>query len=227
MARAYAPRTCLRAAIEAARAAGVTVIVDPGPACPLENYRGATMIKPNRIETELATGLKISAPKDALVAGQELCRRVDSQIALVTLDRDGMLLVDREGHGEMFPTQARAVYDITRRRRHGVVGRRPVSGCWSDSSASRPAGQRGRRFGDRADRRGRDLARRDSRGTDVRPARPGTQDRHARTNAALAQEHRRRGERIVSPNGCFDLLHVGHVTCLSECATMARCWSSA
>ena len=63
----------LKAAIEAANRAGVPVMVDPSRACPLDHYRGATVIKPNRLETELATGRKIAKPADALAAGRQLC----------------------------------------------------------------------------------------------------------------------------------------------------------
>ena len=46
----------LRAAIEAANRARHSGDRRPEPACPLEHYRGVTLIKPNRVETELATG---------------------------------------------------------------------------------------------------------------------------------------------------------------------------
>src|SRR5690606_32439445 len=46
-------------------------------------------------------------------AGRMLCERLDAKLALLTLDRDGMLLVEHSGYGEFFPTQARSVYDIT------------------------------------------------------------------------------------------------------------------
>ena len=38
--------------------------------------------------------------------------------------------------------------------------------------------------------------------------------------APLAEEYRRRGEKVVFTNGCFDLLHVGHVTYLAEAAAL-------
>ncbi len=38
--------------------------------------------------------------------------------------------------------------------------------------------------------------------------------------ARLAAEHRRRGETVVFTNGCFDLLHVGHVSYLAEAAAL-------
>jgi D-beta-D-heptose 7-phosphate kinase/D-beta-D-heptose 1-phosphate adenosyltransferase len=41
-----------------------------------------------------------------------------------------------------------------------------------------------------------------------------------REAAALAESHRKAGRTVVFTNGCFDLLHVGHVTCLAEAASM-------
>src|SRR5262249_45713719 len=72
-----------------------------------------TMIKPNRRETEQATGLTLRESADALTAGLKLCEQLDAKMALVTLDRDGMLLVEASGYGEFFPTQSRDIYDIT------------------------------------------------------------------------------------------------------------------
>src|SRR5262249_44280380 len=102
----------MKAAIEAANRAGVPTIVDPSRTCPMEHYHGVTVIKPNRIETELATGRKISRGADGLQAGRQLCQDLAAQMALITLDRDGMVLVKPDGTGEVFTTQARAVYDI-------------------------------------------------------------------------------------------------------------------
>ena len=45
--------------------------------------------------------------------------------------------------------------------------------------------------------------------------------------AAELEEHRRLGRRIVFTNGCFDILHRGHVTYLSRARRWATCWSSA
>lgn len=103
----------LRFVIDTARAAGVPVLVDPIRSSDYSRYRGATTVTPNRSEAEMATGVAIASAADAFAAGRKLCRELDLDLAIVTLDRDGMALVYPDGRGEVFPTRPRAVYDIT------------------------------------------------------------------------------------------------------------------
>ncbi len=51
--------------------------------------------------------------QDAITAGVRLCKRARLAMALVTLDRDGMVWVQTDGQGEAFPTCSRQIYDIT------------------------------------------------------------------------------------------------------------------
>jgi D-beta-D-heptose 7-phosphate kinase/D-beta-D-heptose 1-phosphate adenosyltransferase len=210
----------LRAAIDAAHRAGISVLVDPSRSCPLESYHGVSVIKPNRVEAELATGRKIVKPADALAAGGQLCSNLDAGMALITLDRDGMILVKRDGTGEVFPTHARAVYDITGA---GDMVMATIGLCLAGGVAAADAvrlanvaaGLEVERSGVaviyRDEIRGELLLDRNS------PAKKIVTLEHA---AALAAEHRRRGNKVVFTNGCFDLLHVGHVAYLSEAARM-------
>ncbi|HEX3727271.1 MAG TPA: PfkB family carbohydrate kinase, partial [Pirellulales bacterium] len=208
----------LKASIEAARRASVPVMVDPSRTSSLTYYSGVTVIKPNRIEAELATGRKIVATPDALAAGRQLCQDIDAQMALITLDRDGMMLVKLDGTGEIFSTRARAVYDITGA---GDMVMAMVGLCLAAGTDPADAVRLGNvAAGLEVERAGATVIRRDEirgellsgRGTSAQKVI--TRDQAAR----LAEEYRRRGERVVFANGCFDLLHVGHVTHLSEAA---------
>ncbi len=113
----YAKGVCtpelLARVIGAAREQGLPVLVDPARIGDYERYRGATLVKPNRRETELVTGRAIHSPADALEAGRELVRRYDFQAVVVTLDGDGMALVTADGLAEHVPTRPRQVADIT------------------------------------------------------------------------------------------------------------------
>jgi len=62
----------LRVVIDAGRAAGVPVLVDPIRGTDYSRYQGATTMTPNRTEAGLATGIKIAANDDAFRAGQQL-----------------------------------------------------------------------------------------------------------------------------------------------------------
>ena len=68
---------------------------------------------PNRLEAQLATGLTIAEPEDALRVGRKLVETLEMEAVLVTLDRDGMALVRADGRAELLPTRPRQVYDIT------------------------------------------------------------------------------------------------------------------
>jgi len=210
----------LRATIDAARRLGVPVIVDPARECPLAHYRGVTMIKPNRLETELATGRKIRLPAEAEQAGRLLCEQLDARMALITLDRDGMMLVEADGTGEMFPTQARAVYDITGA---GDMVLAMIGLCLAGGTTPGDAVRLANvAAGLEVERAGVAVIYRDEIHSALLADRAGM----ARKVVTLAQagaaaaELRRRGQKVVFTNGCFDLLHVGHVTYLSEAASL-------
>ncbi len=212
----------LRAVIEAAQQAGVISIVDPARGCPLEHYRGVTVIKPNRIETEQAVGRKIADSGDALAAGRELCRELDAEMALVTLDRDGMMLVERNGDGEIFPTHARAIYDIAGA---GDMVLATVGLCMAGGASGANAARLGNvAAGLEVEREGVAVIYRD----EIRAALLSAQGGPPRKiitlaeAAVLAAGHRHRGQRVVFTNGCFDLLHVGHVTYLAEAAALGH-----
>ncbi len=103
----------LRAACAAATEASVPVIVDPAKNASYDSYRGATMIKPNRVEAGNFVGRAIESAADAAEAGQQICQSLDLPTAIITLDRDGMMLTQPNEDAVLFPTAARTVYDIT------------------------------------------------------------------------------------------------------------------
>lgn len=212
----------LRAAIEAAHRAGVPVLVDPSHVSPWEAYRGVTLIKPNRVETEAATGQKIMKPAEAIAAGRKLCSQYETEMVLVTLDRDGMMLMRRDGSGETFPTHARAVYDITGA---GDMVMAMIGLCLAGGTSAADAVRLANvAAGIEVERSGVAVIYRDEIRSEIllgrnSPVKKIVTREHA---ALLAAEHRRRGEKVVFTNGCFDLLHVGHVTYLAEAARLGN-----
>lgn len=210
----------LRATIDAASAAGVKMLVDPIRSHDYSRYRGATGMTPNRTEAGLATGIKIATVDDAFRAGQKLCRELELQLAIVTLDRDGMALVHADGRQAAFPTRPRAVYDITGAGDMvlAMIGVALASGL-DPADAVRLGNVAGglevEKIGvaviPRAEIRARLLA-----------DRPASSEKLVDLDqlALLADAHRSAGQRIVLTNGCFDLLHVGHVQYLQEAAQL-------
>src|SRR4029077_14750260 len=83
----------LRSLITACRSLDVRVIADPIRSSDYAKYQGVHCMTPNRLEAQLATGMTISTPEDALAVGHKLLQSLKMECVLVTLDRDGMALV--------------------------------------------------------------------------------------------------------------------------------------
>ncbi len=208
---------CVQAAILAAQDANIPILVDPGRGRDFSIYRHATLIKPNRTETETATQSKIDNPEDAMQAGEKLCQQHNFEMAVITLDADGMALVPRAGAGEIYSTKARSVFDITGAGDMvlSVLGLCLGAGLNPEESvqlANIAAGIV-------VDRTGVCTILRDEIRTELTAQRNSMRKQVTLNQAAqFAEERRRRGERVVFTNGCFDLLHVGHVSYLEEAA---------
>jgi len=236
----------LREVIIAARAAGVPVLVDPIRAADYSRYHGATSMTPNRLEAEMATGVKIVTTADAIRAGHKLCLELGLDLGIVTLDRDGMALVQPDGRGEVFPTRPRAVYDITGAgdmalAMIGVALAAGVAPPQALQLANVAAGLEVEKVGvaviPRSEIRQRLV---ETEGAGVNggrqppadpnaPQAPYAASENVRGGSAprsklvtldelvhLAASHRAAGRKLVFTNGCFDLLHVGHVSYLAE-----------
>jgi D-beta-D-heptose 7-phosphate kinase/D-beta-D-heptose 1-phosphate adenosyltransferase len=210
----------LEAVIQAGRATDVPVLVDPMRAEHYGHYHGATVLKPNRSETELVTGIQIRRPGDAFRAGQRLCEELDLQMAIITMDRDGMALVPREGTPQLFPTLPRNVYDITGA---GDMVLAMLGLCWANGMAPSTATQLSNVAGSlEVEHTGVTQISRDQiRAELLARARPGFEKLlSVERLQSFGRLQREKGKRVVFTNGCFDLLHVGHVSYLEEAAAM-------
>ena len=210
--------------IEMAQQAQIPVVVDPARRTSLSRFAGADVITPNRHEAEAATGIGIETPEDAALAGLRLCASAGVRACIVTLDADGAMVATKNGETRHFPTGLRQVVDATGAGDAfaATLLQAIVCGRTLDESiplANYVAGHQTEQFGTAP------LAREDltatcpvTRPTDTRSKCVSLGD----VNAIL--EHRRRqGERIVLTNGCFDLLHAGHVDYLERAANEGEC----
>jgi D-beta-D-heptose 7-phosphate kinase/D-beta-D-heptose 1-phosphate adenosyltransferase len=205
--------------ITAARAKSIPVVVDPCREALYDRYRGATAVTPNRYEAQQATGRKIAVPQDALAVGRQLCQQLELAAAIVTLDSDGMFVVRADGSGQHFPTRPRKVYDITGA---GDIVLSMIGLCLacgvSLEETVRLANIAG---GLEVEQVGVvPISRDEIRGDIARSGREGHAGKivTAEEAARLARSARAKGQKVVFTNGCFDLLHEGHVTYLEEAA---------
>ncbi len=201
--------------VEAARAAGATAVVDP-KGTDFGIYRGASVLKPNRRELAAAIGRPIESVDEIVVAARELIAAHDFSAMLVSCGKDGMVLVERSGGVHHLPTAAREVYDVSGAGDTvvAVLGAALAAGASLFDAAQLANVAAGIVVGKVE--------------TAVVTAEELTQaivDRDAleHTKAAplgLALDHigrwRRHGLTVGFTNGCFDLLHPGHVALLKQ-----------
>jgi len=100
-------------------AAGKIITADPNPHRAIDWGR-VTAIKPNRVEGLQAAGLPVSDPIDPpsedgplLAAGAKLLESWDTQLLLITLGEQGMMLFERNVAPHHIPTKARQVFDVS------------------------------------------------------------------------------------------------------------------
>ena len=98
--------------IAAAHAAGKPVIVDP-KGRDYARYRGATLITPNRGELHQATGMPVDSDERIVLAARHLIDTCGIANVLVTRSEDGMTLVTGSGDVEHIPAAAREVFDVS------------------------------------------------------------------------------------------------------------------
>jgi D-beta-D-heptose 7-phosphate kinase/D-beta-D-heptose 1-phosphate adenosyltransferase len=211
--------------IVAARQFRRRVLADPIRGSDYRKYHGCTALTPNRLEAGLATGRVLNTAAEALEAAEQLRRQLDLEAAIVTLDKEGMALA-REGYGEVFPTRPRQVYDITGAGDMvlAVLGMALAAGADYDT-AIRLANVAG---GLEVEKVGVATVTRDEILRDLLNSGPvagsgqGLEKMPDRPTLLYELESRRRlGQRIAFTNGCFDVLHAGHVQYLREARAQA------
>jgi len=200
----------IRAVISAARAAGVPVLVDPKGE-DYARYQGATLVTPNRKEAEQALGRKLPRRGDLPRAGEELMGQAGLAAAVITLGADGIWFQERGGASGHVPAQARAVFDVTgagdtvvAQLAFWLADGKPLA--QAVELANHAAGIVVGRLGTHAVTRSELSAR-------LREDLPHS-GKIARTVAELDQlvaAWRKEQKRVVFTNGCFDILHAGHV----------------
>ena len=209
------PTVC-RAVIEAAKPRGIPVIVDP-KGFDFSKYVGAAVITPNRAEAVAVVGFAIRNPDDGLRAAQVIREQFGIGAAVVTLGEQGMVVVTAEGSA-VIPTQARQVFDVTGAGDSAVAtlavalgkGTSLRDACFLANVA---AGLQVARIGTARIAWSELMAAIDqqshiSRGKVVTREELIANVRQARTESRT----------IGFTNGCFDILHRGHVALLEAAA---------
>lgn len=202
-----------------ARKKGIPVVVDPFRHADFARYKGATTVTPNRKETENATGIAQTNRASHEAAAKKLCEDLELDFATITLDKDGIYLRRKDAvAGEIFPAKARAVFDVTGAGDMvlSVLGL-VLGGKGEIEDAVRLAnvasGLEVERVGVSPISRA-EILREVTEHTPPALARKIVEKDELLLRVA---EARRQGKRVVFTNGCFDLMHAGHVRYFQDC----------
>ncbi|MHC4245839.1 MAG: PfkB family carbohydrate kinase [Planctomycetota bacterium] len=207
-----------QAVVRRCRERGLPLLVDPASISDYARYAGATLVTPNRTEAERAMDRPGGLRTDLGVAVEiatGLRSRHGFDAVVLTLDRDGAMLATEDGCVHL-PTEAKSVYDVTGA---GDMVLAALAAAWSHGLR----GVEGVRLANLAAGIEVEL-------TGAQPV-PLAELRRAALLASAAGigktrrlQHlllelevlRRDGRRIVLTNGCFDVIHAGHVAYLKE-----------
>jgi D-beta-D-heptose 7-phosphate kinase / D-beta-D-heptose 1-phosphate adenosyltransferase len=207
----------IRALIDAAHKLGKPIIVDP-KGKDFSIYRGATLITPNRQELAEATRHAVATEVDIAAAAAALNRAVGSEAVLVTRSEAGMSLIPAYGepaHIAAYPVKVRdvsgagdTVVAVLAAMLAVDTGLEPAMRA-ANAAAAVVVGKRGTATVSAAELRSRILP-----AASLAPEEKIVFDWSV-LDERLA-EWRRQGLRIGFTNGCFDILHRGHIKLLTQ-----------
>jgi len=203
--------------IAIARSAGKPVLIDP-KGNDFSRYRGATLITPNRGELEAVVG-PCTDDAELVTKGEALRKRLDIEALLITRSEQGMTLL-REGQPPLhMPARAREVFDVT------GAGDTVISVLAATVAAGHDLAEAASLANIAA---GIVVGKMGTASVSVEEIRQALRDENGVEQGivdeeyliALVREAQVHGETVVMTNGCFDILHAGHVTYLEQAAQL-------
>lgn len=200
--------------IAAAKAASKKVLVDP-KGKDYRKYRGAYLLTPNKKEASEATGIAINDEKSlqkALLSLKETC---SLECSMITLSEDGIAIYDQSMR--RFPTVAKEVYDVTGAGDTVIASLSFALSMGLSIDEAAPFANHAAavvvgKIGSATVTLGEIELYESS-------LHQSTSEMHIKSKEeiyTLAERLKHKGKRVVFTNGCFDILHVGHVKYLQE-----------
>jgi len=205
----------IASAISAAAAAGIPVLVDPkGP--DFTRYGGATLLTPNRKEAETASGIAITDASSLAEAAGVIMGATGLQHLLITRSEEGMSLFSQGGEVVHIPTVAREVFDVS--GAGDTVLATLAVGIASGLTVAESARLANIAAGIAVGKLGTSIVTPQEIIDTVSLAHKDSYSKIKSLDVltSLIAAERNRGKRIVFTNGCFDLLHAGHVKYLQK-----------
>ena len=204
-----------RAVIACAARAGIPVVVDAKPES-FGFFAGATVLKPNKRELADATGLPVDADDQIEAAARQLIRISGVDCIVATRSEQGISIVHGEGEALHLRTEAREVYDVSGAGDTvaATLAMALGTGCGvlqATVLANHAAGIVVGKVGTAMVRLSELCA-----AVDAKSVQSAHKVKSLDDAADEAERWRTRGVRVGFTNGCFDLLHPGHISILSQ-----------
>lgn len=201
--------------ISMANSNNIPVLADP-KGKDYSKYKGATLLTPNKKEASEATDINIKDEASLIAAGMKLKNDIKLKYSIITLSEDGIGIFENNKMTKL-PTLAREVYDVT-----GAGDTVLASLAFALSAkvniieacafANKAAAVVVSKIGSATATLEEIVAYENSEEKD------GFEDKLIPLEEAvkIANKHKKNGKKVVFTNGCFDILHFGHVKYLSE-----------
>jgi D-beta-D-heptose 7-phosphate kinase/D-beta-D-heptose 1-phosphate adenosyltransferase len=209
----------LREVMDAAQRNKKPVIVDP-KGLHFRKYAGASAITPNKQEASLATGVDIHDHDSLMASGNALLREIPIQKVLITCGKDGMVVFENGREPHHVVAEVRQVFDVSGAGDTvlAVLGLALASGTSFQQAAALANVAAGIVVG----KVGTASVSREELERALAPSVEALAAKYKSLSDLVALSHRLKaeGKTIVMTNGCFDLLHVGHIKLLSASKKM-------
>lgn len=206
--------TVAQGVIRVSKEAGKKVLVDP-KGKDYSKYRGAYLLTPNKKEASEATGIVIkdeASLREALLLLKERC---DLMCSMITLSEDGIAIYDETMR--RFPTVAKEVFDVTGAGDTVIASLSfALSSGFSMDEAAPFANHAAAVVVGKIGSATVTLDEIDNYASSLHQS---SSDAHIKSQSeivAITKRLKSEGKRVVFTNGCFDILHVGHVKYLQE-----------
>ena len=206
-----------QAFIKIAKKAGIPVLIDVKEKN-LDKYKGATLLKPNRKELSVLSGMPVETKEQAIAAAIFLCKEADAEYVLTTLGADGMILVNRDGLQYEVKSTTKEVFDVTGAGDTSIayLAAEMVKGTEIKEAvkiANYAAGVQVSKVGTSIVYPDEVFAAMQEDGLNIDSS---ILDYTISDGLGAIKKAKEKGRKIVFTNGCFDILHAGHVSYLRE-----------
>jgi D-beta-D-heptose 7-phosphate kinase/D-beta-D-heptose 1-phosphate adenosyltransferase len=214
-------RTLAPEVIQLARSRGTKVVLEPKGTPGISELSGADIVVLNREQGEVVAGVRIELEEDMRVAGERIAEKLSAKAVVITVGRDGIFLYEGPNKCKLFRTQVVQVSDLIGAEEAGLSAMSAViasGGTYADAVtlANFAAGVAIREVGGSKVGKEEILARLSNGRTEGKVL---SEEEFVRK----AEEWHRCGKKVVFTNGCFDIVHVGHVKYLEYAKSQGDC----